>query len=63
MKKTNRIVSALLLFCFVVNTAISDLAFSQTIDIQSKNSDKLAPPLATDDIVGIQHEEIVGLEM
>ncbi|MDP3730633.1 MAG: hypothetical protein Q8R14_03800, partial [Candidatus Omnitrophota bacterium] len=63
MKKTNRIISTLLILCFVVNTVAQDLAFSQTINFQAKNSDKLAAPLMSDDIIGIEHKDIGDLEM
>lgn len=57
MKKINRVISTIVLTCFLFNTAsITDLAFSQPIDYY-KNSDKLATPSELTDIVGIQPKD------
>lgn len=42
MKRINRAVSAVLLFCFVLNTAVSDLAFGQSV-YSNRNVNNLAP--------------------
>lgn len=44
MFRMNKIISAVVLVCFLFNTAIQDLAFSQTVNFRP-NVDKLAPPL------------------
>ncbi|MDP2929891.1 MAG: hypothetical protein Q8O01_07530, partial [Candidatus Omnitrophota bacterium] len=44
MFKMNRMVSTIVLVCFLFNTAVSDLAFGQTTNFKP-NTDKLAPPL------------------
>ena len=52
MVRLNKLISAIVLICFLLNTAVSDLAFGQNLNIHN-NSDKLAPPLETSDIAGI----------
>ena len=62
MKSATRVISILVLFCFVLNTAVSDLAIGQSINPYT-NSDKLAVPSELDDIVGIQHKDIGRIQI
>jgi len=62
MRKTNRLVSVVILVAFIFNTAVSGLAFGQTINY-SGNSDKLAPPSRVDDIAGLSRAHMSKLEI
>ena len=57
MFKMNKVVSIIVLVCFLFNTAVLDLAFGQTLNYRA-STDKLAPPLAFSDIVGVQHKDM-----
>jgi hypothetical protein len=57
MMRGSKIVSMLVLVCFLFNTAMSDLAFSQVLNYRSIQ-DKLAPPSQVDDIVGMQPKDM-----
>jgi len=62
MVKVNKVVSMVIAACFLFNTAVSDLAFGQTLNYRA-NTDKLAAPLATSDIAGIQHKDIARIKI
>lgn len=49
--RVNKIVSAIILICFLLNIAVSDLAFG------------LATPSALDDMVGIQHKDMGRIKL
>ena len=51
MYRMNRMISTIVLTCFLFNTAFSDLAFG------------LAAPLATSDIVGIEYKDIARIKI
>ncbi len=57
MKRTKKIISAIILICFIFNTALSDFAFAQQLNYVS-NTDRLAAALRCDDLNGpeINHE-------
>ena len=51
MKELNRIISTIVLTCFVFNTAVSDYSFAQSMNYRH-NTDKLAPGKVFNDING-----------
>lgn len=52
-----RITSSLILFCFLLNSTITDLAFGQSLNYY-QNSDKLAVSSRLDDISGIELKDM-----
>ena len=61
MVRSNKIVSAVVLVCFLLNTAVSDFAFGQSLNIHT-STDKLAPPNKFDDITGGVGTELARVE-
>lgn len=57
MIRMNRVVSVIVLACFLFNTAGYDLAFAQALNYRS-NVDKLAAPSQLTDIAGIQRNDM-----
>ncbi len=62
MVRVNKIVSMIVLVCFLFNTASYDLAFGQVLNCRS-NTDKLAAPSGLTDITGIQHKDMGRIKL
>ncbi len=63
MNRFNRVISTIILTCFIINTALSDLAFAQNFNINSSR-DKLATPSRFDDMLGkIENQDMERIEM
>ncbi|MFH1189315.1 MAG: transaldolase family protein [Candidatus Omnitrophota bacterium] len=56
MVRVNKVVSILVLVCFLFNTAVSDISFAQ-ISNHSSNVDNLATALRSDDIMGMEYKD------
>lgn len=61
MKRINRIVSSVVLTCFLLNTAVSDLAFGQSN--YKANADTLAQQTKFSNLQGIQAKDLGDLEL
>jgi len=62
MNRINKSISAVVLICFIFNTALSDIAFAQTF-ISGADADTLAVPSRLDDISGVEHKDIGDIEI
>ena len=60
MFRMNRVVSIVVLVCFLFNVAVSDLAFGQALNYRP-NTDKLAPPSKLSGIGGEQGRQILKI--
>ncbi|MFH0763825.1 MAG: NAD(P)-dependent oxidoreductase [Candidatus Omnitrophota bacterium] len=61
MKKCNKIISSIVLVCFIFNTAISDFAFGQSLNIGI--ADKLAPQSKFSNIQDIGNKDMGDIEL
>lgn len=61
MRRLNKIVSAIVLICFLFNIVVFDFAVAQSLDYKN-NSDKLAAASRIDDMGGIDLNRMVKIE-
>ena len=62
MSRTNKLISTVVLICFVFNAAVSDLAFGQS-SASGTNTGTLAAPLKLGNLEGIEHKDIGDIEL
>lgn len=61
MRRKYRIISTIVLICFIFNATVQDIVFGQSLNYKP-NLDKLAPPLKFDDLAGSQAQDMGRVE-